>query len=53
MAQRGTFLVPTLITYQQLAEGGAAAGMAPELVAKVGSLVEQASARGACTRGSF
>lgn len=41
MAQRGTFLVPTLITYHQLLEGGAAAGMAPELVAKVGSLVEQ------------
>ncbi|KAL4423484.1 hypothetical protein ABPG77_003617 [Micractinium sp. CCAP 211/92] len=41
MAQRGTYLVPTLITYHQLLEGGAAAGMAPELVAKVGSLVEQ------------
>ena len=41
MAQRGTFLVPTLVTYQQLIERGEEAGMAPELVAKVGSLVEQ------------
>jgi len=41
MAERGTFLVPTLVTYQQLLEGGEKAGMAPELVAKVGSLVEQ------------
>ncbi|KAI7840056.1 hypothetical protein COHA_006187 [Chlorella ohadii] len=41
MAQRGTYLVPTTVTYQQLLEGGAAAGMAPELVAKVGSLVQQ------------
>ncbi len=45
MAQRGTYLVPTLITYHQLLEGGAAAGMAPELVAKVGSLVEQVGPR--------
>jgi hypothetical protein len=43
MAQHGTFLVPTLVTYQQLLEGGAAAGMAPELVAKVGALVQQVS----------
>jgi hypothetical protein len=41
MSQRGTFLVPTLVTYAQLQQGGAAAGMAPELVAKVGSLMEQ------------
>ena len=41
MAERGAFLVPTLVTYQQLQAGGAAAGMPPELVAKVGSLVEQ------------
>lgn len=35
MAERGAFLVPTLVTYQQLAANGEAAGMAPELVAKV------------------
>ena len=43
MSQQGTFLVPTLVTYAQLVQGGAAAGMAPDLVAKVGTLVEQAS----------
>lgn len=44
MAARGAFLVPTTVTYQQLLAGGAAAGMAPELVQKVGALVEQARA---------
>lgn len=42
MAARGAFLVPTLVTYAALAQGGAAAGMAPELVAKVGDLLAQA-----------
>ena len=51
MAQHGTFLVPTLVTYQQLLEGGAAAGMAPELVAKVGALVQQVCLH-ACTSAS-
>lgn len=41
MAERGCFLVPTLVTYQQLALRGEAAGMKPELVAKVGDLVER------------
>ena len=49
MAQHGTFLVPTLVTYQQLLAGGAAAGMAPALVAKVGGLVQQVC----CTGGRF
>ena len=34
-------MVPTLVTYQQLAARGEEAGMRPELVAKVGDLVEQ------------
>ena len=41
MVQAGAFLVPTLVTYQQLLQGGQAAGMAAELVAKVGKLVQQ------------
>ncbi|GAB4818041.1 hypothetical protein N2152v2_005087 [Parachlorella kessleri] len=41
MAEKGVFLVPTLVTYQQLAARGEEAGMRPELVAKVGDLVEQ------------
>lgn len=32
--------MPTLVTYAKLVSEGAAAGMAPELVAKVGSLLE-------------
>ena len=40
MARLGTFLVPTLITYQAIVESGEADGMAPESVAKVGDLVE-------------
>ncbi|KAG2482174.1 hypothetical protein HYH03_018874 [Edaphochlamys debaryana] len=40
MADKGVFLVPTLVTYQELARGGAAAGMPRELVAKVGDAVE-------------
>lgn len=39
MAERGCFLVPTLITYLALQERGIEAGMAPDLVAKVGDLV--------------
>lgn len=35
MAAAGAFLVPTLVTYAALAEGGEAAGMKPELVSKV------------------
>lgn len=35
----------------RLLEGGAAAGMAPELVAKVGSLVQQVGAAGALLCG--
>ena len=41
LAERGAFLVPTLVTYAALAEGGEAAGMQPELVAKVGGLMQQ------------
>ncbi len=41
LAERGAFLVPTLVTYQQLAERGEGAGMRPELVAKVGDLVQR------------
>jgi imidazolonepropionase-like amidohydrolase len=38
MARRGAVLVPTIITYVALQEGGAAAAMRLELVAKVGDL---------------
>lgn len=41
MASRGCFLVPTIVTYDALRQSGVAAGMAPELVSKVGSLVER------------
>ncbi|GFR47600.1 hypothetical protein Agub_g9335, partial [Astrephomene gubernaculifera] len=40
MAAKGTFLVPTLVTYQELARAGTAAGMPQELVGKVGNAVE-------------
>ncbi|KAG2437254.1 hypothetical protein HXX76_005917 [Chlamydomonas incerta] len=40
MAFRGAYLVPTLVTYQELARGGEAAGMPKELVAKVGDALE-------------
>ena len=38
---RGGYLVPTLVTYDRLRRDGVAGGMAPELVAKVGDLVER------------
>ncbi len=41
MSAAGCFLVPTLITYVALLEGAAAAGMRPELVAKVRALVDE------------
>lgn len=41
MATHDAFLVPTLVTYQQLVERGEAAGMRRELVAKAGGLVQQ------------
>ena len=40
MAAAGAVLVPTLATYSALRESGAEAGMRPELVEKVGDLVE-------------
>ncbi|PNH09477.1 hypothetical protein TSOC_003913 [Tetrabaena socialis] len=40
MAAKKAILVPTLVTYQELARGGAAAGMPQELVAKVGDALE-------------
>ena len=40
LASAGGFLVPTLITYDRLRKDGVQDGMAPELVAKVGDLVE-------------
>ncbi|KAG2439715.1 hypothetical protein HYH02_010594 [Chlamydomonas schloesseri] len=40
MAFRGAYLVPTLVTYQELGRGGEAAGMPKELVAKVGDALE-------------
>lgn len=40
MAANGTFLVPTIITYKALADGGRAAGMPQQLVDKVGDLVD-------------
>jgi hypothetical protein len=51
------FLVPTVVTYQQLALSGQAAGMPAELVAKVGDCVQQvglaviASGSGALVEG--
>ena len=49
----GAFLVPTTVTYAALQREGVAAGMAPELVAKVGAAVQQglASIRLARARG--
>ena len=40
MADRGCFLVPTLVTYWAIVEEGAADGMPQNLVDKVGDLVE-------------
>ena len=40
MQAKGAFLVPTLVTYQKLVTEGAGAGMAQDLVEKVGSLYE-------------
>ncbi|GLC64007.1 hypothetical protein PLESTF_000108500 [Pleodorina starrii] len=39
MSQRRVFLVPTLVTYQEIVRRGAASGMPQELVAKVGDAV--------------
>lgn len=41
MAADGTFLVPTTVTYQALQREGMAAGMAADLVAKVGEAVSK------------
>ena len=41
MVAAGAYLVPTLATYAALRREGVAAGMAPELVEKVGAAVEQ------------
>lgn len=41
MAADGAFLVPTTVTYQALQREGVAAGMAEELVAKVGEAVSK------------
>ncbi|XP_002980044.2 uncharacterized protein LOC9647038 isoform X2 [Selaginella moellendorffii] len=41
MKVKGAFLVPTLVTYHQIRRQGEASGMAPELVAKVGDLLER------------
>lgn len=40
MASCGAILVPTLVTYEQIKNNGEAAGMDPELVAKVADLLE-------------
>lgn len=40
MSEKGGILVPTLVTYSALRECGEQAGMKPELVQKVGDLVE-------------
>lgn len=40
LRRAGGFLVPTLVTYQRLVKDGVEGGMAPELVAKIGDLVE-------------
>ncbi|KAK9797015.1 hypothetical protein WJX73_006150 [Symbiochloris irregularis] len=39
MKMRGAYLVPTLITYEKLVSEGAAAGLAQDLVDKVGTLL--------------
>jgi imidazolonepropionase-like amidohydrolase len=41
MKDKGTYLVPTLVTYWALKEQGVAAGMKPEMVEKMGSCVEK------------
>lgn len=46
MAADGAFLVPTTVTYQALQREGVAAGMAGELVAKVGEAVSKVCAGG-------
>jgi imidazolonepropionase-like amidohydrolase len=40
MAQAGTYLVPTLVTYEQLALHGVTQGLRPEMVAKVYDVLE-------------
>ena len=40
MAERGVYAVPTLVTYEALAEEGAALGMPPDSVAKIGDVRE-------------
>lgn len=40
MADAGTFLVPTLVTYHALAEEGATQGLTPEMVKKVDDVLE-------------
>jgi len=40
MADAGTFLVPTLLTYEMLKKDGAAQGMPPNLVAKVDGVLK-------------
>ncbi|GIL69981.1 hypothetical protein Vretimale_10029 [Volvox reticuliferus] len=40
MSQRCVYLVPTLVTYQEIVRCGAASGMPQELVAKVGDAVD-------------
>ena len=40
MAERGVYAVPTLVTYEALAEEGAALGLPPESVAKIGDVRE-------------
>jgi imidazolonepropionase-like amidohydrolase len=40
MAHAGTYLVPTLVTYEQLALHGEAQGLRPEMVAKVYDVLE-------------
>ncbi len=41
MAEKGAFLVPTMSTYVTLTSDGIAAGLPPELHAKLGNLVEK------------
>jgi len=40
MAERGVYAVPTLVTYEALAEEGAALGLPPDSVAKIGDVRE-------------
>jgi imidazolonepropionase-like amidohydrolase len=40
MADAGTFLVPTLVTYHALAEEGASQGLTPEMVSKIDFVLE-------------